>query len=216
MKKGICLFLAVTVILSLHSMAFASDKIDAKSIIEKKIEIAEKYDYGEELSEEDAEFIKTYADIVYNDKITRSVGLVESEIDSLFRTDMTDSSSGVSIIFTGSLVGKINPASISDNNYGIKSGRSIAYGTNKSRLISQKIVAECTCYGIAGSGGLIKVYDGSINSGTQTTEVVTMNKTQNYSAVMPTYATVSAYVDVVAKTASGNGTSSFRVLAELM
>ena len=195
------------------SLAFATEEMDSQSIAEKKMEISASYEIGERLSDEDAEFIKTYADIMPSGAETRTI--FERSIDSLFKTDMKDATSGVSVIFTGSLIGKIDPGKISGNYFGVKNGRSIVYGDNKSRLVSQKIVVECTCYGLAGDGGLIKAYDGSINSGKQTTDVVTMNKTQSFSAIMATYATVSAYVDVVAKTSTG-ATNSFRVNAKLM
>ena len=213
MKKMICVILVCVTVTVFSGSAFAvSSMNETVNVNQRLAEIADKYEVGERLSDEDANFVKEYAFVANDSSAER--GLISDETRSNFRIVHTDSVSGIRTIFSGYLIGKINSVVPTDNYYGIDDGMSGAYGTYQDNIISQEIVATCTCYGLAGDGGLIEAYSGQVTSGEQESKLVYMDKQEQITVLLATYMTVTVYVDIVATSKTGGGITSYRVYGE--
>lgn len=161
------LLFAVPVFVSAEPLE-AEKELSVEDINQKFDQIAEKYEVGDELSKEDAEFVKEYATPSEN-----SVGAQKSQ--SFNKTGYT----------SGKKVGGNIKGNVTANHGAVTS----SWGTNflakkvKGNITKVKASATHTAYGAVGSGGVGLVYKNSFSKTCNTTQC-RLQESEKYSAVV--------------------------------
>jgi len=164
-----------------------------------------KYDVGQAFSEQDAEFIKFYADSQLETPSELNDGISISAIQwypgqtasKSFNT--SKSSNGVKVKFSGKVYGTIG---IVNHSYRGKLSAKITSGTSKVKK-ALKVRVTHSAYGLVGKKSIGIVYN-SGKSSTGTKSKVSMDNTVKYSALAVVYTYTNAYVSVTTKTGSFN------------
>lgn len=131
-----------------------------EEIDKRYAEISEKYDLFEKVSEEDEEFILAYQNIFKPiNQESKSIETRGIDQNKTIKT-VQKASQGVTAKVSGSLRHKGGSAWNFKNSYGGSVYFNIVGGASKVRKVTGQIIHEA--WGIAGEGGVIKVYDGKI------------------------------------------------------
>lgn len=158
-------------------------------IIKKFEEINKKYDINESFSKSDADFIKKYA------KPAQAPGTVTTQGYASDHFDKSGSASGISANMNGTVWSDLGWIS---NSYGAEFSTIVK--TGHATKIENSV--SITAYGLAGAGGIGKVYEDTLTSSNE-------NQDTLYSDMSDTFTASVAYSTVIAKTTVSNEFSSF-------
>jgi hypothetical protein len=165
-----------------------NQKLSAKQIEKRFAEINSSYQLGEPLSDEDAEFVRTYA------TPAASGGVSPMATQNFNRSG---SGYGVSASFYGSVFSNIGLLSCS---FGGNVTCTILSGYLQWQ--GSELHITQTTYGVIGSGGIGIVYNGEIVGPMQHVSPYGMNQSRTYHAILPVYGYTHAYC--VIQTQSGS------------
>lgn len=160
LRKVLFLFVTVLLVVPVAVPTYAEEEpieheIDADDIQAKFEEIADSYELNEPLSDEDAAFVKKYSDTFVRDEDELIQPLKSSSFDK------TKYNSGKSIGLW--LKGNVKSShAVLSNSFGGRNATYVVKNSKKATKITAKI--RHTAFGIIGSGGVGKVYDGSISA----------------------------------------------------
>lgn len=182
-----------------QSTKLTNDNLTPDQVSERFNEIDSKYKIGEQFSTEDADFVKTYANMYSSSssegRFSPRIGLITDTAKWTF--NKSKSSHGVSVHFYGSDGGHINGILPSAQSFWGDTTAKITSGSSKVKSI--KTVVENTAYGFIGNSG---TYIGMVNHTTLTSSSGNkaksnyLDESRKYSALLVTYAHVNAYVTV--------------------
>lgn len=217
-SKIILLVFLLTLAMSVQAFAVPTIKttddilLTEEQINERIEEINSKYEIGEAFSEEDANFIKEYANVNYEKLLTSNDQVKSDEVvfepDSFLLPggstridfDADDSGGGVDVNCAGYIFFNLG---VINHSYGGDFTTTVTAGANLVNKIEHEI--KCTSYGLLGSEGAIgKVYEGTINNETTTSTVWTIDETEYFTAVV-------LYSNIVAKSIITHDTGSFTI-----
>lgn len=124
-------------------------------IVKRMEHIADSYELYEPLSEEDAKFIAQYA----NQSVQNHEIGIQGSTTVPFDKTKYNSGRTVGLWIKGTIWAKIG---VINNSYGGKYNSYVVKGSSRAYKITNTI--RHTAYGLVGSGGVGKVYDGSIKN----------------------------------------------------
>ena len=154
------------------SSASSANGLSQSQIKERLKEINARYEVGEEFSADDAQFVKTYAAPATQPAIMT--------VDSNSTFNKTKTYGKTTVNASGSLFHKGTFAYIYGGNVKV---------TTKSETTPKKIkiVIHCTSYGVVGSGGVGKIYDGKVKAAKENSKKFSTDLRGSYSGVAVTY-----------------------------
>lgn len=184
--KALCsCFVSCSLCVAFSPAAFASSASADEALTEAQIqqrldEINSSYEIGEAFSQEDEDFVLRYATNPHS-RATQSFSVTKTKYNT------TVSVSG-SIYHTGTIA--------------YSYGGDIAVNKTKGQTPKKyKVTVSCVAYGIVGSEGVGKIYDGSVSASKSNADTFNANLNEDYGGVMVAY---DLSAKVVVTTSSGD------------
>lgn len=160
-----------------------------RQIAQRFEEINSKYQVGEEFSEDDAEFVRTYA----TPAGSGDAAVMATQSQSFSKTG---SRYGVSASFSGSVFSNIG---LLTSSFGGNVRCTILSGQALQWLSTELHITQTT-YGLVGSSGIGIIYSGHISAGPTHASPFSMNQSRTYNGLLAVFGYTHSYCVIHTKT----------------